>query len=238
MPSLLLLPGNMCDARLWQAVQTRLEAAGLNCTVGDLSRQDTITSMALQMLAANAGPLIPIGFSMGAIVALEMLRQARERIVALALIAFNATADLPERAAVRPRQQAEVGAGHLARVVANELKPHYLSSAHANDDALRALTMDMAMALGPATFVRQSEALRTRADLRTVLPTIAVPTLLACGSDDLLCPPDWHVTWASAIGAHATLSIVPDAGHLLPIEQPAALADLLIGWLQTRQDRT
>ena len=194
--------------------------------------------MALQMLAANTGPLIPIGFSMGAIVALEMLRQDPVRVAALALIAFNATADLPERAAVRPRQQADVSAGNLVRVVANELKPHYLSSANTNNDALRTLTMDMAIALGPDTFVRQSEALRTRADLQTVLRTIAVPTLLACGSDDVLCPPDWHVAWASAIGAHATLSILPNAGHLLPIEQPAALADLLIGWLQTRQDRS
>jgi pimeloyl-ACP methyl ester carboxylesterase len=102
-PRVLLLPGNMCDARLWRPVAALLADAGIEATLGDLSRRDSIAAMAADMLADHPGRLAPIGFSMGAIVAATMARDAPERVAGLGLVAFNAQADLPERAAVRPR---------------------------------------------------------------------------------------------------------------------------------------
>ena len=226
-PRLVLLAGNMCDARLWAEVAPAL--AGWPIATPLLDR-DSIAAMAAAVLVAHPGRLIPIGFSMGGIVALEMARQASGRITALGLIDTNASADLPERAAVRPRQQADVRAGALERVVVEELKPHYLAPARRDDRALLALLRDMALALGPDIFVRQSEALRTRADLRAVLPDLDRPVLIACGAEDRLCPPAWHRELADG-APRATLHIVPGAGHMLPLEQPAALAAALSGWL-------
>ena len=231
LPPILLLPGNMCDARLWASVGGALTGAGRDWRVGDLSRQSSIGAMAADMLAQHHGALVPVGFSMGAIVALEMARQALGRIAAIGLIALNASADLPERAANRPRQQAEVRAGRLAAVVADELKPNYLATANRGDAGLRALTMEMAMSLGEEVFIRQSEALRLRGDLRQVLPELTVSVFLACGAEDRLCPPEWHRRWAEAIGAHASLHVIAGAGHLLPLERPARLAEALIPWL-------
>jgi pimeloyl-ACP methyl ester carboxylesterase len=231
-PRVLLLPGNMCDARLWRPVAALLADAGIGTTTGDLSRQDSIEAMAADMLASHAGRLVPIGFSMGAIVAATMARDAPGRVAGLALVAFNAQADLPERAAVRPRQQADARAGRLSDIVADELKPHYLAAANAGDQALRARTMAMAIELGGDVFVRQSEALRTRGDLRPALPCLATPVLLAVGEEDRLCPPEWHQEWARAIGGHARVAVVANAGHLLPLEQPEALAGHLIQWLR------
>jgi pimeloyl-ACP methyl ester carboxylesterase len=231
-PALLLLPGNMCDARLWAPVAARLEATGRTVRTGDLCRQATIAAMADDMLARHDGPLIPIGFSMGAIVAATMAARAPARLAGLGLIAFNASADLPERAAVRPRQQAEVRAGRLDAIVADELKPNYLAAANREDAALRATVMAMARALGPDVFVTQSEALRTRGDLRPALGRLTMPVLLAAGAEDRLCPPDWHRAWQAAIGPTARLVEIAGAGHLLPLERPDALADALIDWLQ------
>jgi pimeloyl-ACP methyl ester carboxylesterase len=228
----LLLPGNMCDARLWDAVGARLDRVGRMWRVADFSRQTSIADMATDALALADGPVVPVGFSMGAIVALAMARQAPDRVAGIGLVALNASADLPERAAVRPRQQADVRAGGLATVVADELKPNYLAAANRDDAGLRALVLDMALGLGAETFVSQSEALRTRPDLRPVLAELAVPALLACGSEDALCPPDWHQQWAAMIGPSARLRVIDDAGHLLPLEQPDTLADALIGWLR------
>ena len=228
---LLLLPGNMCDARLWSKVRTGLKAAGWPSAVADLSRDDSIADMAARTLREPGSRIIPVGFSMGAIVALEMVRRAPERIAALALIAINASADLPERAAVRPRQQEDVRGGRLAQVVAEELKPNYLAAANRGDASLLDLTMAMALDLGEDTFVAQSRALRTRADLRPTLPDIRVPVLLACGAEDRLCPPEWHHAWAAAIG-HGRVKVIDDAGHLLPLEQPERLARVLIDWLK------
>jgi pimeloyl-ACP methyl ester carboxylesterase len=138
---------------------------------------------------------------------------------------------LPERAAVRPRQQAEVRAGRLDAIVADELKPNYLADVNRGDASLLGTVMQMARAVGAQAFVAQSEALRLRDDLRPALPQLAMPVFLACGSEDRLCPPEWHRTWASMIGTNARFDEIAGAGHLLPLEQPDCLAESLLGWL-------
>ena len=234
-----LLPGTLCGARLWRGGDGAI-IDSLRATFGevvhdaDLGRDDTIAAMAARTLASVEGRLVPIGFSMGAIVAVEMWVQAPERIAGLVLLGFNATADLPERAEIRPRQQAEVAAGGLARVLVEELKPNYLGSARRDDAALLALLRDMGLALGPDVFVRQSEALRTRSDRRPALPLIDVPVLLGCGAEDALCPPAWHAAWARQI-PQADHFAVAGAGHMLPLEAPDQLAAHLAQWLAAKE---
>ncbi len=226
-----LLPGNMCDARLWtQQVRAILPSA----IDADLTHDASITDMAMRTLTATNGPLLPIGFSMGAIVAVEMWVQAPERIVGLGLLGYNATADLPDRASHRPVQQAEVRAGGLERVLVEELKPNYLAAANRSDPVLLELLRDMGMALGPAIFTRQSEALRTRTDRVDRLSSIDCPVLLMAGDEDALCPPDWHYRWQSLI-PDAWL-FTANAGHMLPLEAPMALAESLKTWLVTLID--
>jgi pimeloyl-ACP methyl ester carboxylesterase len=150
--------------------------------------------------------------------------------VGLGLLDTNSRADLPERAAVRPRQQAEVRAGALEQIVTDELKPHYLAEANRGDPRLLALIKQMALDLGPEVFVQQSEALRTRADHSDVPAGLDVPLFLACGEEDKLCPPAWHEQMAAQ--AHASeLHVIPGAGHMLPLERPDALGPLLANWL-------
>ena len=159
---------------------------------------------------------------MGAIVALAMAARAPDRIAGAALIGLNACADLPERAAHRPVQQAEVRAGGLERVLVEELKPNYLAAARRGDRALLDLVRDMGMALGPDVFVRQSEALRTRPDLTSALAELDAPVALLCGAEDSLCPPAWHERWRRT-AREATLTVFADCGHMLPLEAPGAL---------------
>ncbi len=230
----LLIPGNMCDARLWDGADGAIRAALENATGrapadADTTQDASIAAMAARALASTTGPLIPIGFSMGAIVAVEMAVQAPERIAALGLIGYNATADLPERAAHRPVQQAEVRSGGLDRVLTQELKPNYLAAANRGNGPLLALLRDMGMALGPDVFIRQSEALRLRADRVSALSHITCPVFLMGGSEDALCPPEWHRRWHGLL-AHSRLFIEP-AGHMVPLEAPLALAEKLAAWL-------
>lgn len=237
--SAILIPGNMCDARLWDGSEGVLREVlgehGITKVVdADVTRDATIAGMATRALAGGTDRLLVIGFSLGAIVALEMARQAPDRIAGLVLMGLNAGADLPERAAHRPVQQAEVRAGGLERVLVEELKPNYLGARNRGDTTLLALLRDMGMALGPQVFLSQSEALRLRSDLSDVLPSLTVPVLLACGAEDALCPPEWHHRWAAAI-ADAELMIVPGAGHMLPLEAPNALAARLDEWLSTKE---
>ena len=229
----ILLAGNMCDGRLWPA---QVRAALPGAMDADLTRDDTVVGMAHRTLASVEGMLLPVGFSMGGIVALAMARLAPERIAGMVLLDTNAGADLPERAALRPRQQADVRAGGLERIIIDELKPNYLAASRRSDGDLLEELRAMALALGPEVFVRQSEALRTRADQRDVLPTLSVPIFVGCGDEDRLCPPEWHAELA-ATARDAVLHVVPDAGHTMPLERPEALAPLLATWTADRLDR-
>jgi pimeloyl-ACP methyl ester carboxylesterase len=223
-----LLPGNMCDARLWTDDVRAVLSGAID---SDLTHDDSIAAMAARVLTTTNGPLLPIGFSMGAIVAVEMAVQAPDRIIGMVLMGYNATGDLPERAAHRPIQQAEVRAGGLERVLVEELKPNYLAAANRSNAELLALLRDMGMALGPDVFIRQSEALRQRQDRVGALAGITCPVMLMCGSEDALCPPAWHHRWQSLL-PDAWLSEV-GTGHVLPLEAPGFLTEMLETWLIT-----
>jgi pimeloyl-ACP methyl ester carboxylesterase len=226
-PTIVFIPGNMCDARLWFEAR---DVPGWDAIDAPPLGQASIFSMASAVLAKLRGPVIPVGFSMGGIVALEMARQAPERIKAMALIDTNAGADLPERAKLRPAQQARVQGGELATIIADELKPAYLAASNRDNEPLKQLLFDMAMGLGEDVFLAQSEALRTRDDLGPVLDTFIGPVAVMCGAEDRLCPPEWHEAMARR-AQDARLTIIPGAGHMLPLEQPAAFSAALTSWL-------
>ena len=232
-PTIVLLPGNMCDERMWTDV---LPAISDRATAYCLPTESTIEAMARTCLDTVPGQLIPVGFSMGGIVALAIADMAPERVAALALIATNAHADRPERMHERRRQQRAVIAGDLSEVIANELKPAYFAERNRSDETLRTRVLDMAIALGPEVFVAQSEALRTRRDYGDALDTIDVPAFIACGAQDALCPPALHERMAARM-SDSELHVVPGAGHMLPLEQPRILSALLSDWLgRTRKD--
>ncbi len=226
-PTVLLLPGNMCDERMWHDLLPAFAGWKTECHV---PVERTVLEMARVCLDRYPGPLIPVGFSMGGIVALAIADIAPDRVAGLGLIDTNAGADRPDRAAIRRRQQRDVSAGGLAMVVGDELMPTYFAHENRSNKPLASLVMDMAIKLGPEVFLSQSEALRTRLDYRGVLGQIGAPLLIACGEQDQLCSPDLHRCMA-ATSRRSELHVVPGAGHMLPLEQPQELRQLLSGWL-------
>ena len=74
-PDLLLLPGLLCDAALWQAQVAGLAGAA-RCLVADVTLDDTLPAMAARTLAAAPPRFALAGLSMGGYLAFEMLRQA------------------------------------------------------------------------------------------------------------------------------------------------------------------
>lgn len=234
-----LLPGNMCDARLWRGsdraiIKVLAEQRLAPAFDADLEKDDSIAGMAERALSDTVGQLLPIGFSLGAIVAVEMAVQAPERVAGLVLAGYNATADLAERAAHRPVQQAEVRAGGLERVLVEELKPNYLAAENRGNLELLDLLRAMGMHLGEEIFLRQSEALRLREDRREAIAGLSIPVLYMCGSEDTLCPPAWHRNWAQSTPG-ADFAEIPGAGHMLPLEAPHNVASTIENWLNYHQ---
>ena len=89
---------------------------------------------------------------------------------------------------------------------------------------------EMAKTTGRDGFIRQEQAIMSRADSRALLPTIACPTLVLCGRQDALTPPDRHEEMASGIPG-ATLAVIEECGHLSTLERPAEVSAALNRWL-------
>ncbi len=226
---LLLLPGMMCDARLF-APQVAALSATRTVQVPGIGGQDTMADLAASVLDDAPDRFALGGLSMGGIVAMEIVRQAPERVAALALLDTNPRAELPEVQARRGPQIDKVRAGGLRAVMRDEMKPNYLTDGPERGRILD-LCMDMAMDLGPEVFVNQSIALRDRPDQQDTLRGVTIPTLILCGEDDALCPVERHVLMHALI-PHAALTILDGAGHLPTLEQPEQTTAALARWLE------
>lgn len=227
---LVLLPGMMCDARLFEPQIGALSGVA-DIWVGDITRHRTMEALAAAVLEEAPFPRFALaGLSMGGIVAMSMVAQAPERLARLALLDTNHLAETPERQALRQPQIDRALAGELRSVLIDEMKPNYLAPEHRNDLALLDLVLAMGLELGPHVFERQSLALRDRLDASAVLRRYKGSTLLLCGEHDRLCPPERHRAMARLL-RRATLTIVGGAGHLTTLESPSTVNAALERWL-------
>ncbi len=223
-----LIPGMMCDARLWGAIPGALWPRPVGHVVPD--RRDSISAMAADVLAAAPGRFALAGLSMGAIIAMDVVRQAPERVERLALLDTNPLAEDP---GVRARREPQIGralSGGLAGVMRDEMKPLYLAPGPGKT-AILDLCLDMALSLGPQVFARQSRALRDRADQQATLSAFGGPALVLTGAADTLCPMDRHLLMHRLM-PQSRLVVVPGAGHLPPLENPADTLAALVRWLE------
>lgn len=220
----MLLPGMMCDARMWQAQIDALEVPAL---VPHLGKHDNLADMAASVLADAPDEFAIAGLSMGGILAFEIWRQAPTRVSHLALIDTNPFADAPQRKSLRLEQIEQVLAGELRKLAVESLKPLYLAECNRDDNELLETILDMAIDLGPEVFRRQSLALRNRQDSAALLADICCPAAVICGREDTLCPVAYHEYMAARIPG-ADLLIIDDCGHLASMEQPAAVTNELL----------
>ena len=224
----ILLPGMMCDARLF-APQIAALSAIRPVMVAPLADGDTVAAMAAAILQYAPPRFALAGLSMGGIVAMEVIRQAPSRITRLALMDTNPLAEAPERAKMRDQQIVRVLGGALKAVIRDDMKPHYLAGGSDRRTILD-LCMDMALALGPDIFARQSRALQTRPDQCETLRGVDVPTLILHGAEDRLCPAERHELMRDLVPG-AILARIDDAGHLPTLEQPKPTNEALEKWL-------
>jgi pimeloyl-ACP methyl ester carboxylesterase len=157
------------------------------------------------------------------------MRQAPGRVERLALLDTQAIPETAEATQRRLKQIRLAEGGKLALVV-DRLLPLELYGAQLQDARLRNLRKEMALSVGKDGFLRQVRAIMSRADSRDTLPGIACPTLVLCGEHDLLTPPARHEEMAAAIRG-ATLTKVPDCGHLSTLEKPLEVNSALAAWL-------
>jgi pimeloyl-ACP methyl ester carboxylesterase len=224
----LLLPGLLCSARLYAAQIPALWQFG-PVTVADHRRDDSITAMAARMLAHAPPRFALLGLSMGGYIAFELLRQAPERVLRLALLDTSARADTAEQSE-RRRGLIERARGGGFDEIADLLYPVLVHPDRHDDPDLRKLVRGMAAETGVEAFIRQQSAIINRCDSRPQLAAINCPTLILVGEADQLTPPEHAQEIAEGIRG-ARLVVIAGSGHLSALEQPQRVNAALVEWL-------
>ena len=228
-PSLVLVPGLLCDAALWRG-QVEDLADIAQPWVADVTRDDSMTAMARRVLAeAPAGRFALAGLSMGGYVAQAIMREAPERVERLALLDTTAMADTPEQTARRHGliELAERGEFHG---VTPRLVPLFVHPDRLSDKPLTDAVMAMTERVGKDAFLRQQRAIMGRPDNRPNLPKIKCPALVLCGREDQMTPLSWSEEIAALIPG-ARLAIIEHCGHLTTMERPWETSVALRQWL-------
>lgn len=227
-PLLYLLPGLLCDARIW-AHQIAALGDVADIRVADLRGYRSIEDMA-QGVLADAPPRFALaGHSMGGRVALQIVSAAPERVDRLALLDTGVHGPREEERESRGAL-VELGLAQGMAAVARKWLPPMVLAAHRADAALMAMLTDMVESMTPQVFADQTHALLTRPDATPQLGAIACPVMVGVGRDDLWSPVAQHEFIAGQIPG-ATLSIFEDSGHMAPAEAGAAVSAALRDWL-------
>jgi pimeloyl-ACP methyl ester carboxylesterase len=223
-----LIPGLLCTAEVFAPQMAALWPHG-PVTAASTLEGDTIADMAAAILAAAPPRFALAGISMGGYICLEIMRQAPERVVKLALLDTSARPDTEEQTAKRRTAVATARTGDFLAVAAEGTRAQ-VHPARIDDSYLLALNQRMAAAVGLKGYARQIEAIIGRSDSRPGLAAIAVPTLVLVGDSDMLTPPALAEELVAGIPG-ARLLVVPQSGHLSTLEQPEAVNRALVDWI-------
>ncbi len=166
---------------------------------------------------------------MGGYIALEILRQAKERVIKLALLDTAAAADRPEQTERRHKSIALTKDGKQ-----NEreeaLWPLLVHPSRLNDEAIRAVMLQMHQETGSDAYIRQQTAIIGRANSRPMLRELKMETLIVVGDSDQLTPPVAAKEMSELI-AGSKLEVLPNTGHMSTLERPDRVAKLLVEWI-------
>jgi pimeloyl-ACP methyl ester carboxylesterase len=219
--TLFLLPGLLCDAQIW-GHQSAALGKSADIVIPDFRHVRSFTAMAQIVLDRAPERFMVVGHSMGARVALEVVRKAHARIDRLALLDTGIHPRKPTEEAGR-QELIDLARREGMEALAARWLPPML---HPANTALLAPLTEMIKRSTPDTFENQQRALLDRPDARSVLPLIRCPTLVLCGREDKWSPVSQHEEISSVI-PDSTLTVVEECGHMSPAEQPEAVTEAL-----------
>jgi len=225
---IVLVPGLLCTAEAFASQIAALWPFG-PITVASTLEGDTVAEMAAAILASAPPRFALAGISMGGYICLEIMRQAPERVLKLALLDTSARADTADQIEKRRALVAQAKSGDFPALAA-QLLNSIMHPAHQNDSTLRDVNERMAKIVGRDGFARQMAAIMARVDSRSSLAMISIPTLILVGDCDSVTSPDRSEEMAAAI-LGARLIVVPECGHASTMEQPEAVNRALVEWI-------
>jgi 3-oxoadipate enol-lactonase/4-carboxymuconolactone decarboxylase len=168
------------------------------------------------------------GCSLGGAIGVELALRHPERLASLALVAASprfGTADEFRQRGVIVRTN---GLDPIARSAPDRW---FTGGFAAAQPAITEWAVQMVRTTDPGCYIAACEALAAF-DVRPELGRVGAPTLVLVGSEDQVTGPAEARTLVAGI-PDARLAVVPGASHLVPVEQPAAVTDLLVRHFST-----
>lgn len=220
----------MTDERLY-AHQIAALRETCDCKVFVFRTQDSMATMAEEILSNTPERFTLVGLSLGGYVAFEVVRRARHRLDRLVLMDTTAVADHPARAEGRRQDIRKVQQGGIEALIP-ELPSRWLHPAHVRRTELVGLMGEMARSVGAIGQFNQQTAMLARPDSHDDLRGLRVPTLLICGKQDPVTPVSDHEAMAACVPG-SRFVVIENCGHLSTIEQPEAVTSLLTEWFRS-----
>lgn len=215
-----VISGMNCSPRLWQDCQ--LPEGAVSIAPSGATLEEAVA----QVRQHITQPSILVGLSLGGIVAMALARQHPQEVAGMLLISTNARAPRPEQLESWQATAQRVQEGLAPRDFQEEILGVLLSPAGVGNKNSREQTLAIAEETSPELLIEQLLMQTTRVEERAHLGHLTVPVEVLCGDVDALCPVERHTEIAQEIhGSH--LEILPGVGHLIPIENPAAITDAL-----------
>jgi pimeloyl-ACP methyl ester carboxylesterase len=224
---LLCLPGLLSTSTVWkESARNTDRAVSFAC----FAALDEVRDIAAAVLAEAPPMFVLAGVSMGGYVGFEMLRQAPHRIAGLCLVDTAPGADNEKQSQMRALSVQRCRERGMQAFAENLGKYVLYASQGEVPEGLQSF-IAMAEEIGCETFALHQKALSRRVDSTGLLPQIRCPTVVVVGSADRVTPPAMAESMAAAIPG-ATFHVIEKAGHLVPMEQPLAMGEILGSFLE------
>ena len=219
---LMLIPGLACDRAVWKHQVENLSDVAEPIVVPDLTQQSTPAQMLEAAMEDAPERFALAGHSMGGWVALEIMKNFPERVLKLCLLSTTAEVDTPIKRQVRLSLIKETESGNF-QIVIEKLLDHFVFN-----KAIEAEFRSMILRNENA-FVNQIRALMERESTESILPAINQKTLVILGDQDIDFPDETRRIAHAIPGAQ--LEMIPQCGHMSPMEQPERVTALMRDWL-------
>lgn len=218
---LYLIPGTMCDARLWGPMLDHI--SGANAHHCDYTKGETMVAMCRAVVEqAPDTPCHLVGFSLGGYLAMMAVLKAPERFKSLTVIAASPHGLSDSEKALRNRN-AEMLSRLTYRGMSKARLAQFLHADHLDDEAITATILRMEKDLGQDILIRQLIAPTGRPDITDDLLALEMPVHFIMAIEDQLVPLSAIEKLASR-SDNITLTRLHGSGHMIPFEAPKALA--------------
>jgi pimeloyl-ACP methyl ester carboxylesterase len=229
MTETILIPGLLCDDTVWQPLLQRL---GGTAHVAMAPELDDLTDMAQEFLERYDGPLSIIGHSMGARIAMEMVRLQPERVSKLGLF-DTGIHPLRDGETEKRNEIVRFARENGMSALADRWLPGMLHPMHQTNPAVMGPLREMVLRKDPELHARQINALVQRRDASIYLKDIHCPVLLLVGRQDQWSPVAQHQDMLKLL-VNGHLEIIDDAGHFSLVEQPQQVAEIAERFLKLK----